>query len=112
MTREGWIGLLDQAANGGVRNVQFIGGEPTMHPDFPELLDHAVNIGLDVEVFSNLVHVSARCWTLFQRSGVRLATSYYSEARHGATWRAWASRGSAWTTSALSGEAHATKRWM
>ncbi|MDX6353358.1 MAG: hypothetical protein QOF98_261, partial [Streptomyces sp.] len=79
MTREDWISVLDQAANGGVRNVQFIGGEPTMHPDFPELVDHAVNIGLDVEVFSNLVHVSARCWTLFQRSGVRLATSYYSD---------------------------------
>lgn len=79
MTRENWIGVLDQAADGGVRNVQFIGGEPTMHPDFPELVDHALNLGLDVEVFSNLVHVSARCWTLFRRSGVRLATSYYSD---------------------------------
>lgn len=79
MTREDWISVLDQAANGGVQQGQFIGGEPTMHPDFPELVDHALNLGLDVEVFSNLVHVSARCWTLFQRSGVRLATSYYSD---------------------------------
>jgi MoaA/NifB/PqqE/SkfB family radical SAM enzyme len=78
MTREDWITVLEQAADCGVRNVQFIGGEPTLHPDFPVLVDHALNIGLDVEVFSNLVHVSAECWALFQRKGLRLATSYYA----------------------------------
>jgi MoaA/NifB/PqqE/SkfB family radical SAM enzyme len=89
MSRDNWISVLDQAANGGVRNVQFIGGEPTMHPDFRELVDHALNLGLEVEVFSNMVHVSAQCWTLFQRSGVRLATSYYSDqaAEHNAVTR-------------------------
>lgn len=78
MSHEDWIAVLDQAADVGVRNVQCIGGEPTMHPDFPELVGHALDIGLEVEVFSNMVHVSERCWTLFQRTGVRLATSYYS----------------------------------
>jgi MoaA/NifB/PqqE/SkfB family radical SAM enzyme len=79
MTREDWINVLDQAASSGVRHVQYIGGEPTMHPDFPELVDHALNLGVEVEVFSNLVHVSARCWELFQRDGLSLATSYYSD---------------------------------
>ncbi|WP_433890091.1 radical SAM/SPASM domain-containing protein [Streptomyces sp. CA-111067] len=79
MSRADWHGVLDQAAGGGVRNVQFIGGEPTMHPDFAELADHALNLGLGVEVFSNLVHVSARCWALFQRDRLSLATSYYSD---------------------------------
>ncbi|MFE2870945.1 radical SAM/SPASM domain-containing protein [Embleya sp. NPDC059259] len=79
MTREEWISALDQAAAYGVRNVQFIGGEPTLHPDFPDLVDHALTIGLHVEVFSNLVHVSDECWEIFQRRGLSLATSYYSD---------------------------------
>lgn len=79
MTGEDWISVLDQAAAYGVRNIQFIGGEPTMHPDFTDLVDHALTIGLHVEVFSNLVHVSNECWEIFQRRGVSLATSYYSD---------------------------------
>jgi len=82
MTREEWISTLDRAAAYGVRNIQFIGGEPTLHPDFPDLVDHALNIGLQVEVFSNLVHVSNECWEIFQRKGLSLATSYYSDQAH------------------------------
>ncbi|MFI0941225.1 radical SAM/SPASM domain-containing protein [Streptomyces sp. NPDC021020] len=78
MSREQWLGVLDQAAEHGLTHVQFIGGEPTMHPDFPEFVDHALGLGLDVEVFSNLVHVSERCWELFRRERLSLATSYYS----------------------------------
>jgi MoaA/NifB/PqqE/SkfB family radical SAM enzyme len=78
MTREHWLDMLDQAADCGVRRVQFIGGEPTMHPDAADLVDHALSLGLEVEVFSNLVHVTDPWWELFQRDGVTLATSYYS----------------------------------
>jgi MoaA/NifB/PqqE/SkfB family radical SAM enzyme len=78
MTREDWLSVLDQAAASGVRKVQLIGGEPTMHPDAPELADHALSLGLKVEIYSNLVHVSATWWELFQRDGVEVATSYYS----------------------------------
>lgn len=79
MTREDWLNVMDQAATCGVEKIQFIGGEPTMHPHFAELVDHALNVGLDVEVYSNLVHVSNECWEVFQRKGLSLATSYYSD---------------------------------
>ena len=79
MTREDWLRALDQAAEFGVATAQMIGGEPTMHPDFRELVDHALKLGLEVEVFSNLVHVSAENWELYQRPGISLATSYYSD---------------------------------
>ncbi|MGK4908500.1 radical SAM/SPASM domain-containing protein [Streptomyces albus] len=79
MTREDWISVIDQAAQGGVRRVQLIGGEPTMHPDGLVLADRAINSGLEVEVYSNLVHLSAAWWTLLQRNGASLATSYYSD---------------------------------
>lgn len=79
MQREDWLNVLDQAAVAGVRQVQLIGGEPTMHPDFAELVEHALGVGLQVEVFSNLPHVKPEWWELFQREGVSLATSYYSD---------------------------------
>ena len=79
MEREDWLSVIDQAAIAGVRMVQLIGGEPTIHPDFAELVDHALGVGLKVEIFSNLTHIRPDWWALFQREGVSLATSYYSD---------------------------------
>lgn len=79
MTREDWMRVLDQAAELRVEMVQYIGGEPTLHPDLPMLIEHALSRGLEVEVFSNLVHVTDEMWTVFSRPGVSLATSYYSD---------------------------------
>lgn len=79
MTTADWARVIDEAAELGVGMVQFIGGEPTLHPGLPELVDHALEAGLEVEVFSNLVHVSPALWECFARPGVRLACSYYSD---------------------------------
>lgn len=79
MTAADWLRVIDECAHLGVGMVQFIGGEPTLHPDLPRLVEHALESGLEVEVFSNLVHVSDRIWDVFTRSGVRLACSWYSD---------------------------------
>jgi MoaA/NifB/PqqE/SkfB family radical SAM enzyme len=79
MTREDWLAVLDQAAAMGVKQVQLIGGEPTLHPHLGELVNHAVDLGLQVEVFSNLIHVRPSLWPLLRQRGVTLATSYYSD---------------------------------
>ncbi|WP_308277291.1 radical SAM protein [Streptomyces ginkgonis] len=79
MTWDDWVRVLDQAADAGVTRVQLIGGEPTLHPDFAGLLTHALSLDLRVEVFSNLVHISERCWEILRSPGVSLATSYYSD---------------------------------
>ncbi|MEV5775718.1 radical SAM/SPASM domain-containing protein [Streptomyces antimycoticus] len=79
MTREDWFTVLDQGAGCGVRRVQLIGGEPTMHPDGPAIVERALSLGLGVEVYSNLVHVSDKWWELLGREGVSVATSYYSD---------------------------------
>ncbi|WP_329565371.1 radical SAM protein [Kitasatospora sp. NBC_01266] len=78
MTQVDWCGLIDQAAELGITTVQLIGGEPTAYPGWSTLVDHALNAGRKVEVFSNLYHVSAKGWAIFERPGVSLATSYYS----------------------------------
>jgi MoaA/NifB/PqqE/SkfB family radical SAM enzyme len=79
MTGDDWQRVIDQAAKLGVRMVQFIGGEPTLHPELPRLVDHALQVHVEVEVFTNLVHVTPQLWDTFSRPGVRLATSYYSD---------------------------------
>jgi len=79
LTRDDWIRVIDEAAAIGVRKVQFIGGEPTLRPDLPDLVGHATTSGLRVEITSNLVRLSARMWAAAARPGVELGTSYYSD---------------------------------
>ncbi|MGW7385324.1 radical SAM/SPASM domain-containing protein [Streptomyces sp. NPDC054794] len=79
MTAEDWRSVIDEAAALGVKTVQFIGGEPTIHPDFTELVEHTLEIGLGVQVFSNLYRVRREHWKLFAHPKVTLGTSYYSD---------------------------------
>ncbi|MGW9044685.1 radical SAM protein [Streptomyces lydicus] len=60
MTPADWQRVIDELAALGVRDVQFIGGEPTLHPDLPHFIHHARGRGMRVEVFSNLTHISRR----------------------------------------------------
>ncbi|MQA87477.1 MAG: radical SAM protein [Streptosporangiales bacterium] len=83
MTTLDWRSVIDQASAIDVEMVQFIGGEPTLHPDFGQLLQHAIDAGRKVEVFSNLVHVKEAWWELFASPMVSLATSYYSDQASG-----------------------------
>ncbi len=78
MTTAHWVRVLDQAAGFGAPLVQLIGGEPTLHPDLPELVQHALDRHLKVEVYSNLVSVPSALWSVLEQPGVRLATSYYA----------------------------------
>lgn len=79
MTHEDWLSALEQGAAAGAKEVQFIGGEPSLHPQLPELINAALGHGMAVEVYSNLIHVRRSLWPVFQQPGVSLATSYYSD---------------------------------
>jgi MoaA/NifB/PqqE/SkfB family radical SAM enzyme len=78
MTAKRWMSVVDDANGLGASMVQFIGGEPTMHPEFPAILRHAVGTGIEVEVYTNLVHVTDEVWELLTAPKVSLAFSYYS----------------------------------
>nr|WP_055414249.1 MULTISPECIES: radical SAM/SPASM domain-containing protein [Streptomyces] len=79
MTADDWRYVISDAAALGVREVQLIGGEPTAHPAWAGLVDHALSLGLGVEVYSNLFYVKPDWWGTLARDGVKLATSYYSD---------------------------------
>jgi MoaA/NifB/PqqE/SkfB family radical SAM enzyme len=79
MSVQDWANVLDQLAGMGTLDVQFIGGEPTLYPHLPELIEHAHGRGLGIEVFSNMTHIREPLWDALKRYGVKLATSYYSD---------------------------------
>jgi pyruvate-formate lyase-activating enzyme len=79
MTHQDWLSVLDQAAVMGVQKIQLIGGEPTLHPGLSELVNRALDLGMQIEVYSNLIHVRASLWPVLRQRDVVLATSYYSD---------------------------------
>lgn len=74
-----WTTVLDQAVERGARMVCLIGGEPTTRPDLPALIDHALSVGLAVEVYTNLYRVPDSLWPHLAKPGVQLATTYLSD---------------------------------
>src|SRR5262245_1402975 len=78
MAAADWRRVIDQAAEWAAEMIHFIGGEPTLHPELPNLIRHGLQLGVEVEVYSNLVRVIPALWEVFALPGVRLATSYYS----------------------------------
>lgn len=61
MGYDDWLLVIDDAAEMGARVIQFIGGEPTLHPALPDLVDHALVGGLEVEVFTNSCGLHLTC---------------------------------------------------
>jgi MoaA/NifB/PqqE/SkfB family radical SAM enzyme len=78
MTVYDWERVITEARDLGVEAVQFIGGEPTLYPGLGRLVRYALQIGLRVDVYSNLVHVTPELWDLFELPSVSLGTSWYS----------------------------------
>lgn len=79
MSTKDWQDIIDQAVALGTGTVQFIGGEPTQHPAFADLLAYVLDAGIQAEIYSNLVTVRESWWGLFAQPRVSLATSYYSD---------------------------------
>jgi MoaA/NifB/PqqE/SkfB family radical SAM enzyme len=73
--------VLGQAAALGAGHAVLIGGEPTLYPALGRVVRAALGLGMAVEVYSNLVRVTAAMWELFSVPGVSLATSWYSDGR-------------------------------
>lgn len=79
LTTADYESLLEQAFALGCRKVQFIGGEPQLHPDFLHLVMTARTMGFDfIEVFSNLTRLQDETVRYAADNGICFATSVYS----------------------------------
>ena len=85
LTPNDYHGIIDSAASLGCKQVQFIGGEPTLVTELPAYIAHAHECGYEfVEVFTNATRISDQLLECFVRYRVAVATSFYSchEATH------------------------------
>jgi MoaA/NifB/PqqE/SkfB family radical SAM enzyme len=79
MKFDDWCRVIDDARSLGCRRLQFIGGEPTIHPDLERLLEHANEAGFRrCEVFTNLTAVRDDLARTFKRLDVLVHFSFYS----------------------------------
>ena len=79
MTTDKWLEVIRDAAQLGCKQVQFIGGEPTLHPDLPQLISAASEHGFGfIEVYTNATGVSEALLEVFIAHRVRVAFSFYS----------------------------------
>lgn len=79
LVRSQYEALIAEAYEIGCRRVQFIGGEPTLNPDLPDLIRFATSTGYEfIEVFTNLTRLSADLLQCFGHHHVYVATSVYA----------------------------------
>jgi len=75
-----WKEIIDEAVQLDCKNAQFIGGEPTLHTDFLEILQYAHQSGLEqIEVYTNATAITDALIDVFKDLGTRVATSFYSK---------------------------------
>jgi len=80
LTAEDYLSVMNQAYALGCRQMQFIGGEPLLNPDFQRLLEASKSIGFEfVEVFTNLTRLDDETVRFARSAGIRFATSVYSD---------------------------------
>ena len=70
-------GLLEDAREAGVETVRLYGGEPLLHPDLPQMVRHAVDLGLSTYVTTNGVLLRQRIDALFEAGLRDLTIGFY-----------------------------------
>lgn len=74
-----WRAVMRELRDLDCRSIQFIGGEPTRHPQFLALLNDARLLGFgDIEIYTNLCDSSPALINAIDSAGARVATSFYS----------------------------------
>lgn len=79
MTFDAWCNVMDEARALGCRAIQFIGGEPTLHPQFLQLVQAARQRGFTtIEVYTNATRLTDSLCAGLAALGARVAFSFYA----------------------------------
>lgn len=79
MTLADWKKFMDDASAEGCPQVQIIGGEPLVHPDFAAILKHAAKKFSAVEVYTNATMLTPQRVQFLKEMGASVATSIYAD---------------------------------
>lgn len=76
--KEQWNDIIDGIYKKGGRDIQLIGGEPMLHPDFKEILIHAKETGISrIDVFTNATLIDERMAEFLKEADVSVRVSLY-----------------------------------
>ena len=79
MTIRQWVKVINEGYEEGCRSIQFIGGEPILHPDLDILLRTARTLGYEaIEVYTNGTCHPSKWLDLFVELRVNVAFSFYA----------------------------------
>jgi MoaA/NifB/PqqE/SkfB family radical SAM enzyme len=79
LSSEHYFSLIEQASLLGCRKIQFIGGEPTIVKELPDLIRFAAEKDFDfIEVYTNAVKIDESLMSCFVKNKVHIAASFYS----------------------------------
>lgn len=79
MSFEAWVDVMRQARRSRCRDVQFIGGEPTLYPKLPQLVEAARGLDYEfIEVYTSGTTLTKSLVSTLRQSGGALAFSVYS----------------------------------
>ena len=70
--------IIEQACDVGCRELQFIGGEPTLNTDLEQLIGFACSMGISVEIYTNLTRMPTSLIGCILAADARVATSIYA----------------------------------
>ncbi|MEA2625673.1 MAG: hypothetical protein QOD06_1718 [Candidatus Binatota bacterium] len=80
MTMADWRRVLEDGRALGCERVEFIGGEPTLHPGLPDLLDHAGTLGYPfIELYTNGTVMTEELLAALVRNRVGIEFSIYGD---------------------------------
>jgi radical SAM protein with 4Fe4S-binding SPASM domain len=73
-----WVEVLREAQGEGCKSIQFIGGEPLLHPGLEVLLQTAWSLRYEnIEIFTNGTCLTSKWLALFTELQVKVAFSFY-----------------------------------
>ncbi len=74
-----WCSIIKEASQLRCDRLQFIGGEPTIHPDLANLIKYSKNCGIDaLEIYTNGTTITSHLRRIFEEYNVELAFSIYA----------------------------------
>jgi pyruvate-formate lyase-activating enzyme len=79
MSTQEWLQIMAESSDLGCRHVQFIGGEPTLHPDLSQMISYAAGRGYSfIEIFTNATQIDDELMQAFVKYQANVAISFYS----------------------------------
>jgi len=78
LSNQEWYQTIDALASMNCKTIQFIGGEPTLHPELANFIRYANSKGFErILLFSNLYHLSAELKNVIIKHHVQVRFSIY-----------------------------------